>query len=148
MEDQELLEILRSARDLLADGSRWSPVHIATDENGRWVPVGNADATRFNLLGAVIRAAGTRARDAMKTTELALRKCSSDAFARTLTSSRPMTLPEALSWLDAAISLLATDVGHAPSATARTSTSGLMLKVSQADTAARQTTGTDGDDEQ
>lgn len=147
MELRELVEILRSARELLADISRWSPLHMATDENRRWVPVGNDNAARFNLQGAVIRAAGYHARDAMKTAENALRTCSSDAFASTLRSPRPMTHLEALEWLDAAIAVLAVEMGCELPATSRSSVSGLMLRVSEAEAIARQTTGTGDDDE-
>jgi hypothetical protein len=148
VEVRELLEILTSARDLLADRTRWSPVHIATDENGRWVPVGNDSAVRFNLQGAVIRAAGYRARDAMKAAESALRTCSTETFARTLTSPRPMTHPEALAWLEAAISALMARMSGdvAASASSRAGVSGTILKVSEADVLARQTTGTDDDE--
>ena len=106
MEVRELLVILNSARDLLGDGSRWSPVHIAEDGDGRWVPVGDDSATRFNLVGAVIRAAGYRAREAMKAVESVLRTCSSEMFARTLTSARPMTHTEAVEWLETAAAAL------------------------------------------
>jgi len=134
---------LASARQLLADASHWSPVHIATDANGRWVPVGDASAERFNLQGAVIRAAGFRAREVMKRTESALGACSSEGFARTLTSPRSMTHAEALAWLDAAASLLAV----LPARYASSGASGLILKVSEAEAIARRTTGTDGDDD-
>jgi hypothetical protein len=141
VEVRELLEILAAARRLLADGSRWSPVHIATDANGRWVPVGTTDATRFNLQGAVIRAAGFRAREVMKDAESALRMRSSDTFAGMLASPRQMTHAEALAWLDTAASLLVS------LSAASSAGSGLMLKVSEAEATVRRTTGTDGDDE-
>jgi hypothetical protein len=107
------------------------------------MPVGSLTATRFNLLGAVIRAAGHRARDAMKAAENALRTCSSEAFARTLASSRPMTHAEAVAWLETAVALIARTGSELPQASPSHS-SGLMLKVSAADTAAKQTTGTGG----
>lgn len=147
MDVREILEVLASARDLLAEKSRWSPVHIATDDNGRWVPVGHGGATRFNLQGAVIRAAGYRARDAMKATESALRACSSEVFARTLNSPRPMMHGDALAWLDAAIAALAAHMATGVPPTAQSGSSGLMLRVSPEDAVARQTTGTDGDEE-
>ena len=147
VEVNELLEILTSARDLLAERSRWSPVHIATDENGCWVPVGHIDAVRFNLQGAVIRRAGYRAREAMKAAESALRTCAAETFARTLMAPRPMTHLEALEWLDAAISLLAMQMGRVLRAGSPSSVSGLMLKVSAAAAIPRQTTGTDDDEE-
>ncbi|HVW29765.1 MAG TPA: hypothetical protein VHC69_30585 [Polyangiaceae bacterium] len=136
-----------SARDLLADRSRWSPVHIATDVDGRWVPVGDNNAVRFNLQGAVIRAAGRRARDAMKAAESALRTCSSEAFARTLVSPRAMTHTEALAWLHGAVSALAAQVVSEQPPTSRSGVSGLMLRVTEADAISRKTTGTGGDDE-
>ena len=148
MELQELLEILSSARDVLADSSHWSPVHIATDEGGRWVPVGYGNAVRFNLQGAVIRAAGSRARDVMNAAESALRTCSSETFARTLSSSRSMTHAEALEWLDGAVSVLAARMVGSPPARSRSAISGLMLRVSNADAVSRRTTGTDGDDDE
>ena len=147
VELQELLETLASARDLLGDRSRWSPVHIATDEKGRWVPVGDDNAVRFNLQGAVIRAAGHRARDAMKATESALRTRASEVFARTLRSPRPMRYTEALEWLDAAISVLAMQMGRELPARPRSSVSGLMLRVREGDAIARQATGTGEDEE-
>ena len=143
MELRQLIETLTSARDLLEDRLRWSPVHIATDENGRWVPVGDDSATRFNLQGAVIRAAGHRARDVMKATEHALRAYSSESFARTLLSPRPMRHAEALEWLNTAISVLALQLPEKP----RSAVSGMMLRVSEADTSVRRATGTDEDDE-
>ena len=147
MEVWELLEILISARDLLADRSCWSPVHMATDENERWVPVGHGTATRFNLQGAVIRAARYRARDVIRAAESALRTCSSETFARTLTTPRPMTHAEAVEWLGAAISVLATQMGSHWPARSPSGVSGLIKRVSLADAITRQTTGTDGDDE-
>jgi hypothetical protein len=146
----ELVEILTLARDLLADTSRWSSMHIATDENGRWVPVGHNDAARFNLQGAVIRAAGYRAREAMKVAESALRTCSSETFARTLMSPRPMTHAEALEWLDTAASILAMQMGRELRATSPSGISGFRLKVSEADAVPRRTTGTtdDNDDDE
>jgi hypothetical protein len=146
VERRELLEILTSAQDLLADGSRWSPLHIATDENGRWVPVGNRSAMRFNLQGAVIRAAGYRARDAMKAVDSVLRPCSSDAFASTLTSSRPVTHEEALAWLGLAASALTAQMNSEAPVRSPTGVSGTMLKVAEANAIARQKTGTDGDE--
>jgi hypothetical protein len=148
VEVRELLEILNSARDLLADRFSWSPVHIATDKNGRWVPVGNRSAARFNLQGAVIRAAGSRARDAMKAAESVLRTCSSEAFASTLTSPRRMTHAEARAWLEAAISALTAQMGREMPARSPTGVSGTMLKASEADAIARQTTGTGGDEDE
>jgi hypothetical protein len=144
----ELLGILVSARDMLADESRWSPVHIATDEDGRWLPVGSHQASRFNLQGAVIRAAGHRARDAMKTTESALRACSSAKFATTLTVPRPMTQVESLDWLDTAISSLAAQIrrDELASSKSQSAISGLRRRVTDIDATPRKTTGT-GDDE-
>src|SRR5215471_6675308 len=103
VDSRELLEILTSARNLLSDASRWSADHIAADVNGRWVPVGSDGARRFNLQGAVIRAAGYRARDAMKAAENTLGSVSSTAFARVLTSPQVMTHSEALAWLYSSI---------------------------------------------
>ena len=98
-------------------------MHIATDEDGRWVPVGSGSAVRFNLLGAVIRTAGFRARDAMKTAESALLVCSSETFARTLSSPRPMRHAEALAWLEGAISALRAQMNGEVPAPAQSTTS-------------------------
>jgi len=146
VEVRELLEILISARDLLADGSRWSPLHIAVDENDHWVPVGQINAARFNLQGAVIRAAGYRARDAIRAAENALRNCSLETFARTLITPRPMTHAEALEWLETAVSLLTTQMVSEQPARSSSAVSGLMTKISETDASTRQTTGTDDDD--
>jgi hypothetical protein len=78
----------------------------------------------------------------MKEAESALRACSSETFARTLTSPRPMTHTEALAWLDTAASLLGAFPAKSTSAG-----SGLILKVSEAEAIGSQTTGTGGDDE-
>jgi hypothetical protein len=139
----EIIEILAAARRLLEDPSHWSPVHMAADANGRWVPVGDTSAERFNLQGAVIRAAGFRAREVMKMTESALGACSSEGFARTLMSPGSLTHSEALAWLDGAASLLA----MLPARYSSSGVSGLMLKVSEAQAIARRTTGTDDDDD-
>ena len=145
MDSRELLEILTSARNLLSDASCWSAVHIAADVNGRWVPVGSDAARRFNLQGAVIRAAGYRARDAMKAAEGALQGVSSATFARVLTSPQAMTHTEALAWLDAAISSLTPELSE--QAMREVAGSGFRLRFPVVEEMPRDTTGTDDSEE-
>lgn len=145
VDSRELLEILTSARNLLSDASRWSAVHIAADINGRWVPVGSDAARRFNLQGAVIRAAGYRARDAMKGAEGALGSVSSPTFARVLTSPQVMTHAEALAWLDTAISSLTPELSE--QARREVAGSGFRLRFPAIDQMPRDTTGTDDNEE-
>ena len=145
MDSRELLEILSSARSLLADVSCWSAAHIAADGNGRWVPVGSNDARRFNLQGAVIRAAGHRAREAMKAAESALGSASSPGFARVLTSPHAMTHAQALAWLDSAIFTLTPPLSE--EAMREVAGSGFRLRFPVVDDIPRSTTGTDDDEE-
>jgi hypothetical protein len=145
VDSRELLEILTSARNLLSDESRWSDVHIAADVDGRWVPVGSDAAVRFNLQGAVIRAAGYRARDAMKTAEIALGSALSVPFARALTSPQAMTHSEALAWLDAASSSLTPQLSE--QAMREVGGSGFRLRFSAVAEEPQKTTGTDDDEE-
>jgi hypothetical protein len=85
----------------------------------------------------------------MKGAESALRTCSSETFAKTLTSPRSITHTEALAWLEATVSVLTAQMGSALPA-AGSGTSGVMLRVSEADGIPRRTTGTggDGDDDE
>jgi hypothetical protein len=141
VDSRELLEILSSARSILSDASCWAAAHIAADVNGRWVPVGSDDARRFNLQGAVIRAAGYRARETMKAVESALGGASSATFARVLTSPQAMTHTEALEWLDAAISSLTPQLSE--EAMREVAGSGVRLRFPAIEDVPRNTTGTD-----
>jgi hypothetical protein len=84
----------------------------------------------------------------MKTTESALRACSSAKFATTLTVPRPMTQVESLDWLDTAISSLAAQIrrDELASSKSQSAISGLRRRVTDIDATPRKTTGT-GDDE-
>ena len=51
-------KVLRSAADLIEEGSRWCQGHNATDAKGCGVPIFAKDATCFCAHGAIIRVRG------------------------------------------------------------------------------------------
>ena len=51
-----LKSVLIEARALIASEQNWIPQGYAANEDGDWRPIGNEDAVRFTLLGAIVRA--------------------------------------------------------------------------------------------
>jgi len=101
---QELLVILRRARALLSDPSHWTGRHYAENAEGRWIPVGSSQATRFNLEGALVHAAGRDAREALAAIFDVFGEASPEILARLRSTLAPsLTHSEALALLDAAI---------------------------------------------
>ena len=56
VDSQELIRVLREARDLIAEPDHWQPSGYAANAVGRFVPVGSPHAVRFSTVGAVIHA--------------------------------------------------------------------------------------------
>jgi hypothetical protein len=119
MTEDELLLIVRRARVILEDPERWSGHYFAADHAGHWVPVGNDGATRFNLDGALIRAAGDMGREAAAAIKSLFALSCPRLFHRVSSTTQPLTHKEALEVLDAAIERLC-----AP----RSSSSGFRLR--------------------
>lgn len=51
---------------MVDDPTRWAERNFAEDLAGGWVPVGSERAVKFNLAGAVIKAAGASSREVMR----------------------------------------------------------------------------------
>lgn len=98
--DQELLVILNRARTLLSDPRSWSSRYYAEDDEGRWVPVGSSAATRFNLEGALVHAAGRDVRVALPAILELFGVVSADARSRLKNAPASLTHSEALQLLD------------------------------------------------
>jgi hypothetical protein len=116
MSPHELLAIVRKAHALVADAQHWTGENFAEDDTGHWVPVGSVRATRFNLAGALIKGAGSSAREAIGALERVLADAPAELNAGKLTPSRGLTRTQALALLDwAVLQLGKVDSEHAMS---------------------------------
>ena len=107
MTNRELLSVVRAARMLVSDPAKWNRRNYAEDESGRWVPVGSDRAVTFNLMGALVRAAGASNRHALGPILQAFADTSPQFWGQwTRDPLRPLTREQALMMLDRAIAHL------------------------------------------
>ena len=113
----ELLPIVRAARALVAKPEAWSARNYAEDETGRFVPVGDARAAKFNLEGALVRAAGLSARAAVDALTRLFSTAPAALHASFFGAPRSWTRQQALDLLDWTIQQLEPEAPTARSGT-------------------------------
>jgi two-component system cell cycle response regulator len=102
---RELVRALREARVLIASEERWIPQGYAQDREGRWRPVGSDDATRFSVLGAIVRVSGG-SRDITTSSRRALREAAPHLYMKLNSPREELTHDEALALLDLTIAYM------------------------------------------
>lgn len=101
----ELSSRLRRARLLISSSQGWSASGYATDAAGRWRPVGAADAVRFSLIGAAIRA-GVKPKELMEVARHHLETVVPALYATLASADAELSHAESLEVLDTLIAAL------------------------------------------
>ena len=100
-----LRSVLVEARALIASEQDWIPRGYAANESGEWRPIGNGDAVRFTLLGAIVRA-GRGSRQLLTAARALFDEVAPTLAVKLGARDSELTHAESLAILDSAVAVL------------------------------------------